>query len=177
MPKKPLTKTKHNPETYWQPSSVKRFVAEVIANSEYKIFTYHLHIPIIIPAKLTSVGTTIGYKNCPRTVPPLSNGYEKSRTSHNHSLLHSEHTIIFEGGRGRTDDTGGGRKERNKAGLLLNDFTARQKFSLPKKVFLCFENPESVASIALHLLPRNVKESLHLPSHFTATQVLTTHHI
>ena len=43
-------------------------------------------------------------------------------------------------------------------------------------MFLCFENPESVASIALHLLPRNVKESLHLPSRFTATQVLTTHH-
>ena len=106
-----MQKTKHNPETYWQPSSVKRFVAEIIANSEYKIFTYHLHIPIIIPAKLTSVGTTIGYKNCPRTVPPLSNGYEKSRTSHNHSLLHSEHTIIIEGGRGRTDDTGGGRRK------------------------------------------------------------------
>ena len=149
-----MQKTKHNPETYWQPSSVQRFVAEVIANCEYKIFTYHLHIPIIIPAKLTSVGTTIGYKNCPRTVPPLSNGYEKSPTSHNHSLLHSEHTIIIEGGRGRTDDTGGGRKKRNKAGLLLNDFTARQKFSLPKKLFLCFENPESVASIALRLLPR-----------------------
>ena len=126
-----MQKTKHNPETYWQPSSVKRFVAEVIANSEYKIFTYHLHIPIIIPAKLTSVGTTIGYKNCPRTVPPLSNGYEKSRTSHNHSLLHSEHTIIFEGGKGRTDDKGG--KARNRAAYLLNDFTAGQKLCLPQK--------------------------------------------
>ena len=37
-----------------------------------------------------SVGTTMGYKNCPQNCPPLSNGYEKSRATittlktHNH---------------------------------------------------------------------------------------------